>query len=102
MNAKRQSPPPLAPSIHRPRHSGFAPSGEAAVRALVDAVDQVSREGGVDPVRSAVYVLQNLNLCRPYHWSAYARLAHVPEPDGTTQEAVKAVYLERVQCPAKS
>ncbi len=95
MNAKRQSPPPLAPSVHQTRYSGVSLSGPAAVKALVDAVDQVTREGGLNPVTQAVYVLQNLNLCKAWHWAAYARLAQTPPPNETTQEAVKAVYLER-------
>ncbi len=95
MNTKRLSPPPLIPSVHQARHSGVHLSGPAAVNALVDAVDQVTREGGLDPITQAVYVLQNLNLCRNWHWAAYARLAGSPLPDPTTQEAVKAIYLER-------
>ena len=97
MNARH-----LSPSVHRPRHSGFTLTGRYAVAALVDAVDSVVREGGLDPVVAAVHVIQGLNLCRPYHWSAYARIAGTPEPDETTQEAVKAVYLERIRCPAKT
>lgn len=97
MNTLRQSPPPppLTPGVHRPRYSGISLSGTALVQALVDAVDHVTREGGLNPVTQAVYVLQNLNLCKPWHWAAYAKLAHTPVPDQTTQEAVKAVYLER-------
>lgn len=97
MNARH-----LSPNVHPPRHSGFTLTGRAAVLALVDAIDSVCREGGVDPVHAAVHVIQGLNLCKPFHWSAYARIAGSPEPDAATQEAVKAVYMERIRCPART
>lgn len=86
----------LSPQIHLPRHSGVSLSLPGRVQALVDAIDQTAREGGVDPVAAAqVYILHNLNLCKPYHWAAYARIACVEPPDDATIEAVKTFYLNR-------
>jgi hypothetical protein len=86
----------LSPQIHLPRPSQIPLSATGRVQALVDAIDQTAREGGVDPVRFAqVYVLHNLNLCNPHHWAAYAKIACVDPPDQTTIDAVKTVYANR-------
>lgn len=94
MNARH-----LSPNIHRPRHSGTDLSGQAAVRALVDAVDSVCREGGVDPVHAAPHVIQCLNLCQDFHWAAYARIAGTPDPDPATCGLVIATYVARCRSP---
>jgi hypothetical protein len=96
------SPRHLSPGVHRPRTSGITLTGEAAARALVDAVDSVCREGGVDPVYAAPLVIQNLNLCKPFHWSAYARIAGTPEPTEAVRDLVVATYVERCRSATKS
>jgi hypothetical protein len=91
MNARH-----LSPGVHRPRHSGITLSGQAAVRALLDAIDQTAREGGLDPVRSAIHIVQSWNLAKPLHWAALASLALAPTPDAATQAAVLKALEERV------
>jgi hypothetical protein len=92
----------LGPNIHPPRYSGITLTGQVAATALVDAIDSVCREGGVDPVHAAPVVIQNLNICKPYHWSAYARIAGTPEPDETVRDLVIAAYVERCRSATKS